>query len=80
MGRRDGSATLRVVRALAPVTLHVLAILFGWALVTEGIARLTVPEVRPISAGLLLLSIAGWSHLRSLFGAGLYALMRTGRK
>jgi hypothetical protein len=58
--------------------LHGLAILLGWALVTEGLARLLVYEVRLLSAGLFLLSLAGWGHLRVLFGAGLYALHRRG--
>ena len=56
--------------------LHVLAILGGWGLLTAGIAFLLVPEVWLISGGLLLLSLAGWAHLRVLFTAGLYALSR----
>ena len=59
-----------------PAALHALAIVLGWALLTAGIAALLVPEVWLISAGLLLLSLAGWGHLRVLFGAGLYALAR----
>lgn len=78
MPKRADSVLLRVLGALAPVSLHAAAILLGWALVTEGVARLSVPEVRLVSAGLLLLSLAGWSHLRALFGAGLYALTRGG--
>jgi len=58
------------------VAAHALAIVLGWALLTGGIAALLVPEVWLISAGLLLLSLAGWGHLRVLFGAGLYALWR----
>jgi len=59
-----------------PTVLHALAIVAGWALLTAGIAALLVPEVWLISAGVLLLSLAGWGHLRVLFGAGLYALWR----
>jgi hypothetical protein len=55
--------------------LHGLAIVLGWALATEGVARL---DVRLFSAGLFFLSLAGWGHLRVLFGAGLYALHRRG--
>lgn len=58
------------------LTLHVLSILGGWALLTWGVARLLVPEVWLISAGLLLLSFAGWGHLRTLSRMGLYALSR----
>jgi hypothetical protein len=61
------------------VTLHALAIVGGWALVTYGLAALLVPEVWPISGGLFLLSVAGWGHLRVLFAAGLYALYRVGK-
>lgn len=56
--------------------LHMTAILGGWAALTYGVASLMVPEVWPISLGLLLLSAAGWSHLRVLAGAGIYALWR----
>jgi hypothetical protein len=55
---------------------HALGILAGWALLTAGLAALIVPEVWLLSSGLLLLSLAGWGHLRVLFGAGLYALWR----
>lgn len=57
-------------------TAHALAIFAGWGLLTWGVARLLVPEVWLISGGLLLLSFAGWGHLRVLFGAGVYALYR----
>jgi hypothetical protein len=61
------------------VTLHALAIVGGWTLVTYGLAALLAPEVWPISGGLFLLSIAGWGHLRVLFTAGCYALLRVGK-
>jgi hypothetical protein len=58
---------------------HASAIVLGWALLTAGIAALLVPEVWLISGGLLLLSLAGWGHLRILFAAGLYTLSRRGK-
>ncbi len=58
--------------------LQALVIVAGWALLTWGMARLLVPEVWLISAGLFLLSIAGWSFLATLFRRGLYSLMRKG--
>ena len=60
-------------------TAHASAILGGWGLVTAGAASLLVPEVWPISGGLFLLSLAGWGHLRVVFSAGVYALVRAGR-
>lgn len=48
----------------------------GWALVTWGVARLTVAEVWPISAGLFLLLLAGVRYLAALFGTGLFVLSR----
>lgn len=56
--------------------LHGLAIVGGWASLTHGVAALTVPEAWPISFGLFLLSLAGWGHLRVLFGVGAYALSK----
>lgn len=54
-------------------------ILGGWGLTTWGVSDLVgVWQVWPISAGLLLLSIAGWKHLLTLFTAGLYRLTRSG--
>ena len=73
-----GRARAAVLAALAswrPV-LHVCAILGGWAALTAGIAGLTVPAAWWISLGLLLLSAAGWGHLRVLASVGLYALRR----
>jgi hypothetical protein len=58
------------------VALHALAIVAGWTFVTWGIADLLVPEVWPLSAGLFLLSLAGWGHLRVLFTGGVYTLSR----
>lgn len=55
---------------------HVAAILLGWAALTHGIATLTVPAVWWISLGLLLLSFAGWGHLRILASIGVYGLRR----
>lgn len=59
-------------------TAHSLVILGGWALLTWGVADLTVPQVWPISGGLFLLSLAGWGHLRVVAVAGLYTLKRMG--
>lgn len=55
---------------------HGLCIVGGWALVTWGVAELTVWQAWPLSAGLLLLSFAGWAHLKVLFANGFYALTR----
>lgn len=55
-------------------TAHRVFILGGWALLTYGVASLTVPEVWPISGGLFCLSFAGWGHLRVLFTMGWWAL------
>ena len=55
------------------VALHGLAIIAGWAFVTWGIADLLI---WPLSAGLFLLSLAGWGHLRVLFTGGVYTLSR----
>ncbi len=60
-------------------TAHASAIVGGWGLVTWGVVSLTVWQAWPISGGLFLLSCAGWGHLRVVFSAGLYALMRAGR-
>lgn len=67
---------VRVTWSGRAAALHAGAILGGWALLTAGVASLLVPEVWLISAGLLLLSLAGWGHLRVLFGKGVYALTR----
>lgn len=80
----EGFVLLDVVAAIAfdglwanrAALLHAGAILGGWALLTAGLASLLVPEVWLISGGLFLLSLAGWGHLRVLFGVGLYTLRR----
>lgn len=68
----------RVVRAVvASGWLHafqVSVIIGGWAMLTWGVASLTVWQVWPISTGAFLLAIAGAEHLRLVFGKGLYAL------
>lgn len=53
-----------------------LAFLVGWCLVTFAVASLTVPQVWPLSIGLLLLSAGGWRMLVGLATDGLYALTR----
>lgn len=52
------------------------AIVGGWACLTWGIASLLVPQVWLISAGLALLSAAGWRFLAEIVWAGIYVLMR----
>lgn len=71
------SPLARAVWSVRAELLHNGAIVFGWTLVTWGVATLIdVWQVWPISGGLLLLSLAGWGHLRVLFSAGIYALTR----
>lgn len=79
MGKRL-ARLLAAARARLRLAAHVGCILGGWALLTHGIAALTVPEAWPISGGLFLLSLAGWGHLRVLFAAGYYALYRAGQQ
>lgn len=83
-GLRDA---LRRYQAEALVS---LAVLFGWALFTAGLSGLLdgvtvrwvslevgAADVWGISAGLFLLSLAGWRWLvRQLFTHGLYTLSR----
>lgn len=57
-------------------TLHVLAIVGGWAALTQGVALLTSPATYWISLGLFGLSVAGWGHLRVLATVGIYTLRR----
>lgn len=52
------------------------ALLAGWLLITKGVADLTTPKVWSVSIGLLLLSLCGWSWLRTFFTRGLYTLTR----
>lgn len=53
------------------------AALGGWASITLAIARIGAPDiVWPLSIGLALLSICGWSWLRTLVTLGLYTLTR----
>lgn len=61
---------------MVSLALHCASIVGGWALVTYGLASLTVPEVWPLSGGLALLSLAGWGHLRQIVSLGLYTLTR----
>lgn len=53
-----------------------LATIAGWLLITAGIAALSVPEVWPISIGLLLLAGAGCRTIGIVVYHGLYKLMR----
>ena len=73
--KRTGVAVVKVLR-LWPEGLQGIGILAGWALVTFGLASITVWQVWPISLGILFLSLVGWGHLRVLFGQGLYSLSR----
>lgn len=77
LAREIGRLALWVTRTVwgaRAAVLHVGAIVGGWLLLTWGVASLLVPAVWPISGGLFLLSLAGWGHLRVLFGRGVYAL------
>lgn len=69
---------LRRLWALWAELLTVLAIVAGWASLTWGLARLLTPTVWPLSAGLALLSIAGWRLLGELAWRGLYVLTKRG--
>lgn len=61
---------------MGKLALHCAAIVGGWALLTHGVASLTVPEAWPLSGGLFLLSLAGWGHLRQIAVMGLYTIDR----
>ena len=65
---------------LWPEAMQSVAIVTGWSLVTFGIASLWRWEAWPLSFGVLILSLVGWSHLRHVFGEGLYALSRPDSK
>lgn len=54
--------------------LLVTAYTLGWALITWGVARLTVVEVWLISGGLFLLSLGGVGLLKEIAADGLYVL------
>lgn len=78
IGDLFAAATLGVWKARASV-LQWGAIGGGWALVTRGLAPVVAwwgLEPWPLSAGLFLLSLAGWKYLRTLFSAGVYTLRR----
>ena len=51
-----------------------VALISGWALVTWGVASLTVWQAWPISSGLFLLGCFGFRLLVKVFGDGLYVL------
>lgn len=60
-----------------------LALLCGWALLVEGVARAVdrwVPGIRFIGWGaFLLLSICGWRMLRTIVVVGFYNLQKGDR-
>jgi len=73
---REAAAAIR--RGGAELLLS-LAILIGWTLLTLGIAALAGDRARVVyllSAGLFLLSLAGWRLLGELAWKGLYVLTR----
>lgn len=80
---RHGLAAL-VTRVLAgaPLVLHVACIVGGWALVAQAASAWTArPDiVWPAAAGVFLLSVAGWGHLRVVASAGVYALRRRAKE
>lgn len=57
-----------------------LAVTAAWSFLTWGIASLLVWEVWPLSAGLFLLSLAGWRFVWTIARDGLYALTREDRR
>lgn len=63
-------------RRLRAEILQAAAIFCGWACLTDGIAALTTRQVWPISLGLLLLSLAGWQFLGTLFWRGFYVITK----
>lgn len=70
---------LAVIRGAAADMLLSLAILVGWTLLTLGIASVAGGRARTvylISAGVFLLSLAGWKLLYRLAADGLYVLTR----
>lgn len=73
---------LRWVRAVLPRALHSAAIIGGWGFLTQGVAAWAArPDVVwPMSVGALLLSIAGWGHLRIIANAGVYTLSRRAKQ
>ena len=68
---------IKAAKAAVAPALHCVAIVCGWALLTAGVAALTVPEAWLISGGLFLLSLAGWGQLRIIAAMGVYALSRS---
>jgi uncharacterized membrane protein len=62
------------LRAVAPEILTATAFIAGWLLITKGVADLTRREAWFISIGLLLLSLCGWSLIRTIVTRGLYLL------
>lgn len=72
----DAGALLRHGGAEALLS---LAVLIGWTLLTLGIGALVGARARVVylvSAGLFLLSLAGWKLLYRLAADGLYVLTR----
>lgn len=56
------------------------AFVCGWALLTAGLASLTVAQVWPLSGGLFLLGLVGFGLIREIMTEGLYALARERRR
>jgi len=75
------SARTTIGRGAAEMVLS-FAILIGWTLLTLGIATIAGARARVvylISAGVFLLSLAGWKLLYRLAADGLYVLTRKSR-
>jgi hypothetical protein len=86
--RTHARATLARIRAIAtrglaafgPEAAVAIAIVWGWAFITLGIARIARPDVVfPLSIGLLLMSLAGWRIFVTLVWHGLYVLIASDR-
>lgn len=78
--RRSLEQRLAVAVKHVPDAVQALAFLGGWLLFTHGVVLYTSPRVWPISTGLLLLSLCGWTWIRNFLGTGLYSLNEAERK
>jgi hypothetical protein len=76
-----GRRSIGVMWTARAELLVVLATIGGWASLTAGIAEFLPARARAIwflSAGVFLLSLAGWQFLGVISARGLYSLTRSG--